>query len=123
MQLVRDFVPARAAFHRGDYHTRRAPPRPASRGPPARAAAPLAGEAARVPDGIAAKYLKRTSFGTRGRRFKSCHSDHYLAPSETPIPTISPTDTPSTFLLPSPALGECGHRGLPCRLIAMRPSA
>jgi hypothetical protein len=41
MQLVRDFVPARAA-------------------------APLAGEAARAPDGIAAKYLKRTSFGTRG---------------------------------------------------------
>src|SRR5262245_14905730 len=57
--------------------------------------------------------------GRGGRRFKSCHSDHYLAPSETPIPTVSPTDTPSTFLLPSPALGECRHRSLACRLIAV----
>jgi hypothetical protein len=28
-----------------------------------------------------------SSLGTRGCRFKSCHSDHYLAP--TPIPTVS----------------------------------
>src|SRR5262249_43374067 len=36
---------------------------------------------------------RHTSFGTRGRRFKSCHSDQHLAPSETSIPTASPTDT------------------------------
>jgi putative tryptophan/tyrosine transport system substrate-binding protein len=30
--------------------------------------------------------------GRGGRRFKSCHSDQYLAPSEIPIPTVSPTD-------------------------------
>jgi hypothetical protein len=31
--------------------------------------------------------------GRGGRRFKSCHSDQHLAPSETSIPTVSPTDT------------------------------
>jgi hypothetical protein len=60
------FRAPRAAFHLGDYHIGRARPAPPAAGPPARAAAPLAGEAARVPDGMAAKYLKRTTFGTRG---------------------------------------------------------
>jgi hypothetical protein len=50
MQTGSSFVPPHAAFHRGDYHTRRAYPAPPAAGSPARAAAPLAGEVARVPE-------------------------------------------------------------------------
>jgi len=50
MQFSSRFCAARAAFHRGDYHTRRARPAPPAAGPSARAAAPLAGEVARVPE-------------------------------------------------------------------------
>src|SRR5262249_894158 len=31
--------------------------------------------------------------GRGGRRFKSCHSDQYLAPSEIAAPTVSPPET------------------------------
>jgi len=31
---------------------------------------------------MAAKYLKRTSFGRGGRRFKSCHSDQTLSQNQ-----------------------------------------
>jgi hypothetical protein len=50
--------------------------------------------------------LGLSSFGTRGRRFKSCHSDHHLAQ----ITTFTGTDC-GTFLL-----GACGsiatHHGI-----------
>src|SRR5262245_29384343 len=64
MQLIRDFVP-HAPLSIGEIITLAAPA--PSRQPRAASTSngPLAGEAARVPDGIA-KYLKRISFGTRG---------------------------------------------------------
>ena len=38
--------------------------------------------------------------GRGGRRFKSCHSDQHLAPPETSIPTVSPTDTRGRLAIP-----------------------
>ena len=58
--------------------------------------------------------------GRGGRRFKSCHSDQYLASSETPIPTVSPTDTRRAPLLPPPVLGQRRQRGLARRFVAVR---
>ena len=39
--------------------------------------------------------------GRGGRRFKSCHSDQHLAPPETSIPTVSPTDTRGRLAIPA----------------------
>ena len=36
--------------------------------------------------------------GRGGRRFKSCHSDHYLADPETAFPTVFSTETMFPYL-------------------------
>src|SRR5262249_17620938 len=61
----------------------------------------------------------RPRSGRGGRRFKPCHSDQHLVPSETSIPTVSPTDTRRA----PPAPGERCHRSLACRRVAVRPHA